>query len=447
MQPEISHSGNRKALALGALPILGFTGWAIYHLAATASAFTGHGSPLALTWTISFLLLWWVPVSWLERPHTGHAEAWHPRPIVTVAIPAYNEEPRLLRACLQSLLDQTRRPDRVHIVDDGSDPAQADYTSVKDWWLGAAEEAAIATTWERTVNRGKRHAQMHALADDDGDVYVTLDSDSVLERRAIEEGIKPLSDPRVHSVAGMVVVWNARANWLTFLTCMLYTPFTRGFRSAQSVIGRVMVNSGTLAFYRGATVRQYAGSYENETFRGRPMQMNDDSMLTMYALLAGRAVHQPTSVAFTIVPEKFGHYARQQLRWMRGTFVRTFWWVRYFRLNDPAFWMPLGELAQTFLSVAIIAAVLITKPHVQGYVPLLLSAALVGVGINYLIALRYFVIRRNDEPWWVPVAVVASAPLAGVWRFLVLRPMMFYAMATCWRISSWGTRGNVEAAG
>ncbi|MDG9688493.1 hypothetical protein QC281_00005 [Streptomyces sp. DH17] len=34
-------------------------------------------------------------------------------------------------------------------------------------------------------------------------------------------------------------------------------------------------NSGTLAFYRARVVRDVAGVYENEMFRGRPMQMND----------------------------------------------------------------------------------------------------------------------------------------------------------------------------
>src|SRR5262249_31977869 len=151
----------------------------------------------------------------------------------------------------------------------------------------AARAAGIDATWQRTGNQGKRHAQMTAMAGDESDVIVTLDSDSILDFRAIEEGVRPVADPEVTSVAGLVAVLNTKKNWLTFLTAMMYTPFTRGFRSAQSVLRCVLVNSGTLALYRGSVIRHYAGVYENEKFWGRPMQMNDDSMLTFYGLLHG----------------------------------------------------------------------------------------------------------------------------------------------------------------
>jgi hyaluronan synthase len=449
-RPPTARYIHRAPGALLAALLVGlFTTWALWHAAATVRAFTGHGSPLALTFTATFLLMWWVPLSWFERPagerprHGPHSRRGSGKPVVTVQIPVYNEDPATLRACLRSLLAQTRLPDKVLLVDDGS---SVDYTQVKAWWLHAAAQAGIFRTWQRTENRGKRHAQMHVLAHDDADIYVTLDCDSVLDPRAIEEGLKPFRDTRVTSVAGMVVVWNMRRNALTYLTCLLYTPFTRGFRSAQSMLGRVMVNSGTLAFLRADIVRKYAGSYENEQFRGRPMQMNDDSMLTFYALLEGRAVHQPSSIAFTIVPEGFSHYARQQMRWMRGTFIRTLWWFRYLPVSDAAWWMPLFELVQIFMSVAVALAVALGKPQGVSWWDLASSTVLVGLGLNYLVSLRYFCVRRSDEPWWLALAVFLAAPLAGAWRFLILRPMVLFAMATCWRIQSWGTRAQVEVS-
>jgi hypothetical protein len=41
-----------------------------------------------------------------------------------------------------------------------------------------------------------------------------------------------------------------------------------------------------------------------ESFRGVPLRMNDDSMLTMYARLEGRTVHQSSAVSFTLVPDR-----------------------------------------------------------------------------------------------------------------------------------------------
>ncbi|MEV6838359.1 glycosyltransferase family 2 protein [Streptomyces sp. NPDC051133] len=318
------------------------------------------------------------------------------------------------------------------------------YDSVRSWFTDRARAQGIEATWTRTVNRGKRHAQMEVLATDPADVFITLDSDSVLDRRAIHEGLKPFADPKVKSVAGMVVVLNSRDNLLTFMTSMLYLPFTRGFRSAQSVLKRVMVNSGTLAFYRGEVIRKYADAYPNETFRGRPMQMNDDSLMTLYGLLDGDTVHQPSSICFTLVPVTVRHYLNQQFRWMRGTFVRTFWWFRYLPITSVAWWMPVMEVAQLILSVAIPVALLTDPAQRQNLAALLISTTLVGLGVNWIIALRFFCIDRSDESAWFRAALFLTAPITGIWRLLILRPMYFYAMFTCWKIGKWGTRDTVE---
>lgn len=451
--PVATYAGNNKLLALAALPLAAISLWGLHHLFSLVAALTGAGSPLALTWFAAFLLLWWVPLSWAERPFTARPRAQRALDQLHVAalIPVYNEPPDRLRACLESLLAQERPVERIHVVDDGT--TRYDYTAVRDWFIDAAPAACSDATWTRTENQGKRHAQMTALAVDQNDVaaspadvYLTLDSDTILDARANAEGLKAFADPGVHSVAGMVAVWNSHGNWLARLTCMLYTPFTRGFRPAQSVLRSVMVNSGTLAWYRGDTIRKYADSYPRETFLGRPMQMNDDSMMTLYGLLEGKAVHQPTAVAYTTAPEEFGEYLGQQLRWMRGTFVRTLWWWRYMPVRSAAFWMPLGETASLLLSLLLLPVILFNAGGlIDDRGQFLLTGAAVAVAINYVIALRYFVIRRTDESLAHAVGIFALAPVAGLWRLLVLRPLVVYAYCTFWRVSRWGTRAPVAA--
>lgn len=448
--PHAEWAGQRKNVLLAALPITGAFVWAVEHGISTVMAFTGRGSSLAFAWLVAFLLLWWVPLAWMERPIsvTGRQQRRLDSLTVVVQIPVYNEDELALRNCLQSVFEQTRRVDRIRVVDDGSEDKSTGqaitYPLVRRWFLNEAARLDIEATWDRTVNRGKRHAQMHVLADDPGDIFVTLDSDSVLDRDAVAEGIKPFADPKVKSVAGCVVVLNSRTNLLTRMLCMLYTPFTRGFRSAQSVLKRVMVNSGTLAFYDADVVRKYAGIYENEQFFGRPMQMNDDSMLTMYAMLDGDTVHQPSSIVFTLVPETWKHYRNQSMRWMRGTFVRTFWWLKYMPLTGAGFWMPFVELLQLLLSFLIPVVLVADAQHRAHPGQLLLSVVLVALGMNYMIALRFFMIRRDDEPLSFHLLLFALAPVAGLWRMFVLRPMHIYAMVTCWKVKKWGTREGIE---
>ncbi|WP_247707234.1 glycosyltransferase [Streptomyces sp. RT42] len=436
--------------ALVALPFVIVTGWATWHLLELTVWRDGTDPGLGVVWLVSFLLLWWLPMCWLERPATV-TESERPGVDglrVTVQIPVYNEDPQALRACLESVLGQSRRVQRVRVVDDGSvdgaTGAPLLYEAERALLLREAGRLGIEATWDRTPNRGKRWAQMHVLHEDDADVFVTLDSDSVLDEHAVAEGLKPFADPRVKSVAGLVVPLNVKTNLLTRLTAVLYLPFTRGLRSAQPVLGSVLINSGTLAFYRAEVVRKHAGVYERESFRGVPMQMNDDSMLTMYARLEGRTVHQPSAVCFTLVPDRPRHYFRQQLRWMRGTTVRHLWWLRHMPVRSLAFWMPVVEYAHLVLALLVPVTVLFT-PHLREQTGSLAWYTLIlGCAMNYLVSLRLFAVRRTDETLGHQVLMFVLSPAAGLWRLIVLRPLYLYAMATCWRIGDWGTRTAVE---
>lgn len=446
--PRAWFAGNRPVLAMAGATFALLIGWGTHQAISVITVATGKGgSPMALTFAVCFLFLWWIPLAWFERPRqiTTRQAATLNAMTLTVHVPVYNEDAATLQAALNSLLCQTRLPNKVHVVDDGSTDPHA-YDAVRPWFIDAATALGIEVRWVRTVNRGKRHAQMETLATDDADFYCTLDSDSTLDLTAIEEGLKPFADPQVMSVAGMIVVWNSQKNFLTRLTCTLYTPFTRGYRSAQSVMGKVMVNSGTLAFYRADVIRKYAASYPHESLFGKPMQMNDDSMTTFYAMLHGKTVHQPSSVAFTLVPEKYNHYFKQQLRWMRGTFVRSFWWFRYLPMRDFAWWMPLIELAQRPLIFVLVPLFYLSLPENVDYSRLFWTGLVVSLALNYLMCLRYFVIRRDDETLWQQLVIFALAPIAGAWRILVLRPLSTYAMLTFWKVSSWGTRAKVEVS-
>ncbi|MEU5838040.1 glycosyltransferase [Streptomyces diacarni] len=483
--PRAWHARPWFLVLLGVVPLTGFAAWGIAH---TVDVLRGLGGAsdgfMSVPWLVSFLLLWWVPLAWCERPRTAPAAARADRGTdarnrgtfargrgtdaagrasdvaggpacapdldaltVTVQIPVYNEDPAALRACLHSVLVQSRPVDRIRVVDDGShapDGTPMTYDDVRAELTERAVARGVETTWDRTPNRGKRHAQMHVLAHDDADIFVTLDSDSVLDSDAVAEGLKPFAHPAVQSVAGQVIVLNHDANVLTRLISLLYLPFTRGLRSAQSVLGRVTINSGTLAFYRAEVVRGAAGVYEHEQFRGRPMQMNDDSMLTFYALCAGDTVHQPSSLVFTLAPQRWSHYLRQQMRWMRGTTVQHLWWLRYMPLTGIVFWTTVAEYLHIVLGLAIPIA-LVANPDYRDHLQTVAAlGACVGVAMSYLMALRLFTVGRTDMRTRQTLLPFAAAPLAALWRAVFLRPLYLYAMVTCHRVNRWGTRGNVE---
>ncbi|MDS1272350.1 glycosyltransferase family 2 protein [Lipingzhangella sp. LS1_29] len=96
---------------------------------------------------------------------------------VTVHIPVYNEDPKVLRECLRSVLLQSRPVNRVRVVADGSSDAATglpvDYGDVRAEFRVRAAECGVDATWVRTENRGERFAQMLVLADDDADIPVS----------------------------------------------------------------------------------------------------------------------------------------------------------------------------------------------------------------------------------------------------------------------------------
>jgi hyaluronan synthase len=271
-------------------------------------------------------------------------------------------------------------------------------------------------------------------------VYVTVDSDSCLAPNAIEELLLPFTKRQVQSVAGIVLATNHKANLLTRITDLWFTTGQLTDRSALSAMGAVLVNSGPLAAYRAPVIRDNLASYLNETFLGRPVMFSDDSLLTLYALLRGRTVQQPSAVVFTALPERPSHFLRMYLRWMRGSTIRSVWRFRYLPLTGWAYWAHLLRWFQVALSTAVLAWLLIVEPAVYGHIP---PASFLAVPflIGWAQALRYLGVIRSDERMRQRAVTWCLMPVAVLGAWTVLRVMRWYGMATCAR-TGWGTRQN-----
>lgn len=185
---------------------------------------------------------------------------------------------------------------------------------------------SVANTYPRiqelavmAANLGKRHTHDNAfnsIKTTANVIVVTVDSDGILDPRAIEEGLKPFIDPRVKSVAGIVIASNAQRNLLSRITDMIFVSGQQLIdRAVMSQFGNVLVNSGGLAFYRSSVIKvAKKHGYTTETFFGRPISFSDDSYLTLFSLLQGRAVQQQSSIVFADMPISLSHHIRQPLR-------------------------------------------------------------------------------------------------------------------------------------
>ena len=397
-----------------------------------------HYRVLTVLWTVTFLAIGvqWL-LSWLERPYTVTPEqrARLDRLKVTVTVPVYNEDPEIVDRTVYSILGQTRMPDRVQVVDDGS---AVDYTEVRSWWEAHHPEG-MDFSWVRKLNGGKKSAHARTFAGDDADVFVTVDSDTSLERRAIEEGLKPFADRRVQSVAGIELAANHHQSLLVRLKSVNTLVWQFITCSAQNVAGgNVLVNRGTFALYRGDLIRDTLDAYVGETFFGRPVMLGDDSMLTTFALGRGRAVQQPTAACFAMYPETFSHTIRQWIRWMRGSSVRNVWRIRYLSPRSWGWWFTVLPTWWFLAFVALLGAVIVDWRQAHGFA---ISMLYVGAVWGWLVSVRMFAIRRSDQRWLDRLEAFFLVPFAMAWMTVVLRPIRLYGIATCLN-QGWQTRSS-----
>ena len=414
-----------------------------------AELMNGHDQLAGIWAGLSVLMVAILLLGWLDRPKkASRAQARQLGLLrVTVNVPVYNEDPQALKLVARALARQTRPPQRVEFVDDGSD--RFSYADVRDdLVLLGLEHPGIEFRWvrtERTADSGKRAAQAVTFrGDPHADVFATIDSDTVLEARAIEEGLKPFADPRVQSVAAILLVYNAGTNLLTALTEIWLAVYQLGVRAAWSRLGCVLVNSGGLAFYRGGIVRDALPAYLGETFAGRKVSYSDDAMLTFFALLRGRTVQQPTCFAFTIMPEKTGHHVRQQLRWMRGNIIRTFWWFRYLSPLRLGWWLAFIAWTTFVITTGLMLTLFVISPALAGHRPGMPSLPVIA-GLSYLASLRALLVKRGDQGTLSRLAAFAASPVITLWSMTVLRALRLWALVTCLN-SGWGTRDKVEVS-
>ena len=427
--PEVTfHRKEARGLLLSSLFI---TSWITWHLGWQSLVLALCAAP-----AIGFRGVSWV-MSWFDKPAVVVSAADRRRLArlhVTVAVPVYNEDPGLLDRCLYALVNQHRPPELIWVVDDGS---QTDYAMLRQYWE-RTWQGSTEIRWTRQQNQGKRPA--HAVvfeAVPQADIFVTVDSDTTLERYAIEEGLKPFCNESVMSVAGIEMGFNATTNFLTRLQCSLQLYAQAVIGAAWSVAGDMYTNRGPFALYRAAAIREFMPVYRNETFFGRHVVLGDDSILTLFASSKGKSVQQLTAFGLTMWPETVSHHLRQRIRWARGRTMRNFWRIKYRPIHSYCWWFTVTGIYGFFFSTCLLVFIVLWLPTSAPFA----VRALVAIGILSIPnSLRTLCFRRSDESRIDRVKLFLIRPAAALWSSLVLaRAVRLWGTLTVLR-QGWTTR-------
>lgn len=385
--------------------------------------------PAILWFTVGSALLSFRTILWFcYRPPAVAAP--HSALPMTVVIPAYNEGAMVAKA-IDSVAAAFYDPDKLEIivVDDGS---------TDDTWEHIQHAVARHGSRIRAIrlarNSGKREALAAGFRIGTGEIFVTVDSDSVVDANALLALAGPFASERTGIVAGRVLVYN-RSEGL--IPRMLHVRFALSFdflRACQSTFRTVYCSPGALSAYRARAVRQVLDKWLKQQFLGRQATIGEDRALTNDLMNLGfDSVYQRAAMVQTVVPVTYGKLCRMFLRWDRSfvreeiRFARIVWkrppLYRFVALVDCA----INDLRfpAFFLTSGLLYAALVTDP-------LVLPRMLAAIGMAaFMYSLYYLHSERSFD--------IVYGVLFSYFSFFSMFWIFPWAVATV-RVRGWLTR-------
>ncbi|NRR91052.1 glycosyltransferase family 2 protein [Winogradskyella undariae] len=252
-------------------------------------------------------------------------------PTVTIIVPAYNEGKQVWDT-LMSLAESNYPKNKMQIlsIDDGSKD------DTWDWMLDAKNKLGDRLDiFQQPENKGKRHALYRGFNIGNGEVFITVDSDSIVTEDTLRNLVSPFTkDEKCGAVAGNIRVLN---NKKEMLPKMLDVSFVMSFefvRSAESNLNSVLCTPGALAAYRRSAVFNCLPEWINQTFMGQPSDIGEDRAMTNMILKQGKHVlFQKDAVAYTNVPEEYLGLYKMFIRWGRSNVRENISMAKYVFTN------------------------------------------------------------------------------------------------------------------
>ena len=385
--------------------------------------------PSLLWFTMGMVLLVIRTVLWVRYKPTA-AVTFEQAPRLSIVIPAYNEG-AMIRQAVEGCVRAEYPRDRLEIivVNDGS----TDDTALH---VDRAHQACpeLVQAIHLPTNAGKRAALAAGFARATGDILVTVDSDSVIERGALLAIAGPFRDPRVGAVAGKVCVLN---RFHSILPRMLHVRFVLSFdflRSVQSSYGTVYCCPGALSAYRGSVITPLVPAWLRQRFLGSDCTIGEDRALTNDVLASGyKAVYQRTAVVHTVAPETYGKLCKMLLRWDRS-YIREELrlWKIMWTLPVPALVLTMLETTITNLRYPVAYASLLLMISISLQDPWTILRLLMSIGLVSIFYTLYFLHSERSREFLFGI-------LYAYFYFLGLLWIFPYALVTL-RNRAWMTR-------
>jgi cellulose synthase/poly-beta-1,6-N-acetylglucosamine synthase-like glycosyltransferase len=314
---------------------------------------------------------------------------------ISVVIPAHNEE-AMIANCIDSCLQQTRKPDQILVINDGS----TDGTEQILKRYGAA----ITYVTIPVATGNKSHAQQFGLQFVTGDIFIATDGDTILHSQFVEYVERAFNDnPDIGSVAGYVR--STTHNWLTALREIDYVIGQDIYKKAQSYVDYILVIPGC------------AGAFKTELFHNGVITFDHDTVTEdldfTYKLHKNtiRICFEPRAIVYTQDPDTLHSYTNQMRRWYGGG------WQNLLKHYDVVTRSPGGalQLSLTYLESAMFALFFFLLPLINVVVFVQLSVLALAVSV---VVGGYAALRRNRIDLLLFSPLMLPLRALNAWVFL-----------------------------
>jgi len=326
------------------------------------------------------------------------------KPLVSVLIPAHNEELSITRS-LDSVLKSSYRKIEVIVVDDASTDATR---KIVRKYIKDHPKKNVRLMFKRK-NVGKGEALNHALRKGaKGEIVMTLDADSLIHKQSIANAVRYFDDEKVVGVAANVRVLDSQ----TILGLLQQFEYMVGYRSKKffSITNSEFIIGGVASTYRTSVLKK-VGFYDSDI-------QTEDIALSIKIAAEGnkehRLVYGVDVLAMTEGVMTFKALLRQRYRWKMGNLQSIFKHRQLLASRDDSYsrmltWyrMPMAFIGE---------AMLLLEPFALAYVVYLCFeldslALVIGSYITITIYLLWNILPDEHLVWRKKVRMSGYAPV------------------------------------
>lgn len=229
---------------------------------------------------------------------------------VSVLIPAWNEDVGILKT-LNSVINTDYPELEIIVINDGStdNTHQLVTNFIQDYEQDHHQSNATIIKYLKLPNGGKAKALNQGLRLATGEIVITVDADSVMDKKMIANMVKRFTDKKVAAVAGNVVVGNRKKP----IELLQQLEYLHGFwfKRADSTFNSVHIIGGAAAAYRKDVLEEVGGFDEDI--------ITEDVELSVRLLAQGYATrYAADAVVYTEGPSEWKCLCSQRLRWKFG---------------------------------------------------------------------------------------------------------------------------------